>query len=191
MVFDSDEFTLKVIKLLPTQWVRSFGAYEALEVLGVDDYISMVYYQLDKTQLEAIIKLCIENVDPEFDIFSANSPYAVLDAINSKKSTVDELAHCYKNTKGINQSRIQLLLDKGKFTGEMYALTRSDKCKDPEFILAMYCDKPAKRIQKAWQRYRRNKSARIIQTMVKEWLYRPGGAMMKRAEARFYRLAYN
>lgn len=194
MVFRRLEFALKVLNLLPTQWVYGFGAYEALEFLDVDDYISITYKHLDKTQLEKIIKLCIESVNPQIikrrGGYLDGTPYAVLEAINREKDKLDKIAHQVKNSEGVNHSKVQLTLDKGKFTGEMYALTRSDKCKDPEYILTMYCDKPAKRIQKVWRRwqYQQNKSARIIQAMVTKWLYKPGGAMMKKAETRFYKM---
>ena len=182
------KFSRNISNLLPTHWVSSFGTYEMFSFFGLDCHISVVYNQLNKTQLEAIMKLCIETVDPEFDILCGNSPYAVLKAINKQKNAMDKLAHHFKNT-GTDPSKIQLVLDKGKFTGEMYALTRSEKCKDPKYILSIYCNEPAKRIQKLWQRYRRNKSAKVIQSKVKEWLYQPGGVMMKKAESHFYKMS--
>lgn len=186
--FNRIAFAHKVLNLLPTQWVLDFRAYEMLSVFSLVCYINMVYNHLDKTQLEKIMKLCIETVNTQINQLDDDTPYAVLRAINKQKNAMDKLAHRLKNT-DTNPSKIQLVLDKGKFTGEMYALTRSRKCKNSNYILLMYCNEPAKRIQKAWQRYQQNKSARIIQSMVTKWLYKPDGIMMKKAEVHFYKMS--
>ena len=76
-----------------------------------------------------------------------------------------------------------------KFDGKLYTLTRSPECYDSERILKLFCTEPAEKIQFAWKNYldrKRDQASRIIQEKVLEWLYRPGGPMMKKAEASFY-----
>jgi hypothetical protein len=76
-----------------------------------------------------------------------------------------------------------------KFDGEMYELTRSDECSDPGRILKLFCNEPARTIQRAWKRWKRNRASQIIQQKFREWLYRPGGPMMKKIEEHFNQLA--
>jgi hypothetical protein len=77
-------------------------------------------------------------------------------------------------------------MHKIEFDGKLYKLTCSDKCADSIRILSLFYNEPAKKIQRTWLKYRRNQSARLIQQKVLEWLYRPGGSIMKRAELHFY-----
>lgn len=190
--FDRLTFAYQVMELLPLQWRINFRAYEALEFYDIEDYVSMTYTRLDKEQLDKIMKLCIKTVNPEIPHYKDGTPYAVLTTIIAQKQANDGIARRLRYKEGVNQLRIQQSLDKGKFNGEMYYLARSKECKDPEYILNLFCNKPANKIQRAWKKYignKRNKSARIIQQKVLEWLYRPGGPIAKKAEAHFIYLA--
>ena len=181
-------FAHLVLSLFPSQWVKDFGAYEALDVLDIDDIFSMAYIHIKKEQLDKIIKLCIETVSLEFSRVRDGSHYDLLKAIKREKKIHDMIARGIKHDRKIIQSRVQLILEKGKFNGEMYYLTRSDKCKDPEFILSLFCNEPVRKIQRLWRKYIRNKrdkSARVIQNKALEWLYRPGGPIAKKAGIHF------
>ncbi|CAB4382707.1 unnamed protein product [Rhizophagus irregularis] len=171
-------FDYKIIRLLPRNWVSSFRAYEALEFFDVDDFVSMTYNHLSLEQTQSIMKVCIKSSRSEEE--DDDIPYKVLKVIKSQKRDIDKIARSIKE------------LEKGKFNGEMYYLTRSTACNDQECILHLFCDEPARIIQqawKAWKKYQYIQAIKKIQRWVIEWLYKPYGPMMKKAEARFNTLA--
>jgi hypothetical protein len=158
-----NSFEGQIINLLPQDWVRQFHAYEALEVYELEDFIEMTYHFTPKENIDSIMELCIMNL--HLSIYYKNSPYHVL---------------------------YMLCLLGANFNGEMYELARSNKCMDSERILKIFCNGPARKIQRTWLRYRewkRNQASQIIQQKVKEWLYRPGGPMMRKFEKNFKRLS--
>ena len=185
--FDRETFAHQVLRI-------SHGDYdidilELLEYVDIEDLFSMDFVKLlINGKVEEIMKLCIETVHPEILHVRDGTPYALLKVIKSEKKFHDMVAHGIKHDKNAIQSRVQLTLEKGNFNGEMYYLTRSDKCKDPEYILTLFCNEPARKIQRVWKKYigyKRDKSARIIQYKVLEWIYRPGGPIAKKAEIHF------
>ena len=161
--FLEDSFIGDILNLLPQNWVREFGAVQGLEVFTLDDYIDMTYDLMSKEDINSIMELCIINSHPNDS--SSNSPYNILYMLRAKGA---------------------------KFNGEMYKLTRSDECDDFERIVNLFYTLPVTKIQRAWRQYRqwkRNRAVRIIQPKVKEWLYRPGGPMMKKFEKHFNQIA--
>ena len=160
-----DTFGKQILNLLPQKWVYGFGAVEALGrgVFSLDDFIEMTYHFTPKEDINSITKLCIKISHP--DDYYTNSPYSILNMLH------------YMGF---------------KFNGEMYELARRDKCEDSKRILRLICYEPATKIQRAWLRYRErrcNRAVRIIQQKAREWLYRPGGPMMKKFEEHFNQLA--
>jgi len=159
--FVRNTFVGDFLDLLPQNWVRGFRALQALEVYTLDDYIVMTYNLMSKENIQSIAKLCIINSDR----YIGDSPYEILNMLRFK---------------GV------------KFNGELYELARSNECIDSERILNLFCDLPVTRIQRAWLRHRqrrRNRAVQIIQPKVQEWLYRPGGPIMKKIEKHFNELA--
>ena len=157
-----ENIAYNIIQLLPERWVNSFRAYEALEVLGIEDIIlyCIKSRQLDRKTLQTVIEFCIMSSDPNDTRW--NSSYEVL-------STLYYI--------GV------------RFDTKLYALTCSNKCIDSLRILSLFCNKPAKIIQSAWLKYyqrKRDRASRLIQEKVLEWLYRPNGSKMKKAEKHFY-----
>ena len=160
--FLEDSFIGDILNLLPQNWVREFSAVQALEVFTLDDYIDMTYNLMSKENIQSIAKLCIINSHLDYP---GDSPYEILNMLRFKGA---------------------------KFNGEMYELARSNECIDSERILNLFCDLPVTRIQRAWLRHRqwrRNRAVQIILPKVQEWLYRPGGLMMKKFEKHFNELA--
>ena len=155
-------FVGKILDLLPQNWRHRFHADEALKVYGLDDFIDMTYRFMPKENIDSIMELCILNSHPG-DCYG-NSPYEILYVLHHMGT---------------------------KFNGEMYELARSDKCMDSVCILGLFCNEPARKIQRAWLKYREwkhNQASQIIQQKVKEWLYRPGGPMMRKFEKNFNQL---
>ena len=189
---DNEEYVSRIMRLLPRDWVYRFGAYERLNVYyDIDDYISMVYNQLDKQTIRAIMETSIIASHPETESYEHSTPYAILKTLyHERPEFIKSMSKAiYKENRSIIPGRLQEVLDKKskiEFDGKMYELTRSNKCIDSIRILSLFCNEPAKKIQHTWSKYRNNKSARIIQQKVLEWLYRPGGSIMKKAESRFY-----
>jgi len=179
-------FDYKIIRLLPINWVTGFRAYEALEFYGVDDFVTMTYVHLSLVQVQSIMKVCIKSSCSEEED-DDDTPYEVLKAIKSQKRVIDNLAR--NSTVLRTLPNYHLVFKKGKFNGEMYYLTRSTACNDQERILHLFCDEPARIIQQAWKKYRYIQAIKKIQRWVIEWLYKPDGPMMKKAEAHFNTLA--
>jgi hypothetical protein len=186
--WDPDEFDSKLISLLPHNWVSNFRAHEALEFFDVTDYISMAYRDLNKESIRAIMKLSIMSSSPE-DL-DGNGPIGVLQTLYDEKLQTIWSSNMMIYYQEIDHPHEQL--NKVVFDGEMYKLTRSNKCKDPTRVLSLFCNEPAKKIQCAWKKYqqrRRDQASQLIQQKALEWLYRPGGPMMKKAETHFYTIA--
>jgi hypothetical protein len=191
---DNEEYVSRIMRLLPRDWVISFRAYEGLEFYDIEDYISRVYYQLDKETIRTILEISIMASHPETESYESGTPYAVLLTLYHKRPEfIRSIAkEIYKSNKSIIPGRLQEIVNKMhkiEFDGKVYKLTCSDKCIDSVRILSLFCNEPAKKIQHAWLKYRNkkyNQSAQIIQQKVLEWLYRPGGPIMKRAELHFY-----
>jgi len=195
---DNEEYVSRIMRLLPHDWVYRFGAYERLEFYDIDDYISMVYNQLDKQTIRAIMETSIIASHPETESYEHGTPYAILETLyRERPEFIRSMSKAiYKENRSIIPGRLQEVLNKKQkieFDGKMYELTRSDKCIDSVRILSLFCNEPAKKIQHTWLKYRNkkyNQSARLIQQMVLEWLYRPGGPIMKKAELHFYNCSY-
>jgi hypothetical protein len=169
-----------VARQLPLHLVRTMNPQQSpLEVLDLNDIIDITFRNRTPEQTKEIMKICIRALEPEdTNTWSGNTPYAVLHEFN------------YLNTRFALFPRASRYLV--KFDGDMYALTRSPECQDSERILEMFCTRPARIIQYAWKRYqkrKRDQASRIIQEYVRNWLYRPGGPMMKKAETSFYTIA--
>ena len=167
-----------VMRLLPYQWVTSFEAYEALEFYDLNDFIKMTVGRRTEEQTQAIMELSIKASDPEDYERHGSTPIAVLEEFQRINT---------------QYARFPMLKSHlAKFDGKLYELTRSSKCHDSKRILILFCTKPARIIQYAWMNYqkrKRDQASRVIQEYVRNWLYRPGGPMMKRAEASFYNTA--
>ena len=159
--FIRNTFVGDFLDLLPQKWVREFSALQALEVHTLYDYIDMTYDLLSKENIQSIAKLCIINSHLDYP---DDSPYDILEMLRFKGA---------------------------KFNGELYELARSNECMDSERILELFCGLPVTRIQRVWRRYqqKRNRAIQIILPKVQEWLYRPGGLMMKKFEKHFNELA--
>ena len=99
---------------------------------------------MPKEDINYIMKLSIMNLYTDDDEDAGNNPYAILNVLHRMGF---------------------------KFDGEMYELTRSDECSDSERILELFCDEPARTIQRAWKRWKRNRASQIIQQKFREWLY--------------------
>jgi hypothetical protein len=191
---DNEEYVRRIMRLLPHDWVISFRAYEGLEFYNIDDYISMVHSQLDKQTIQTILEISIMASRPETESYESGTPYAVIQTLYYRRPEFIRFIgrEIYKSNKSIIPGRFQEIVNKMhkiEFDGKLYKLTCSDKCIDSVRILSLFCNEPAKKIQRTWLRYRnerRNQSARLIQQKVLEWLYRPDGPIMKRAELRFY-----
>jgi hypothetical protein len=188
---DNEEYVSRIMRLLPRDWIISFGAYEGLEFYDIEDYISMVYSQLDKQTIRTILEISIMASRPETESYESGTPYAVLQTLHCRRPEFIRLIgkEIYKSNKSIIPGRLQEIVNKMhkiEFDGKLYKLTRSDKCIDSIRILSLFCNEPAKKIQRTWLKYRNERSARLIQQKVLEWLYRPGSPIMKRAELRFY-----
>ena len=120
---------------------------------------------MEEKKIQAIMELCIISSHPDNQEYEGSSPYAVLYEFNYLEA---------------------------KFNGKMYELACSSQCKDSERIIKLFCDKPAKKIQHTWRRYKHNQvvvATRLIQQKVLEWLYRPSGPIMKKAETHFYTIS--
>ena len=133
----------------------------------------------------------------ETESYESGTSYAVLQTLHCRrpefiKSIGKEI---YKSNKSIIPGRLQEVVNKMhkiEFDGKLYKLICSDKCIDSVRILSLFCNEPAKKIQRIWLKYRnkkRNQSAQLIQQKVLEWLYRPDGSIMKKAELHFYNKA--
>ena len=191
---DNEEYVRRIMRLLPHDWIIRFGAYEGLEFYDIEDYISMVYSQLDKQTIRTILEISIIASYPETESYESGTPYAVLQNLYCKRPEFIRSIgkEIYKSNKSIIPGHLQEIVNKIhkiEFDGKLYKLTCSDKCADSIRILSLFCNEPAKKIQRIWLKYRnerRNQSARLIQQKVLEWLYRPNGPIMKRAELRFY-----
>jgi hypothetical protein len=188
---DSEVYEDKILRLLPYEWTANFGPREHLNVFDIDDYISMTFIQLGKQATRAIMETSIMASRPENRSYEGGTPIAVLHTLHRKGVELVESANeaIYKTNGRFIPSRLHALLDKVKFDGKLYELTRSDKCIDSIRILSLFCNEPAKKIQHTWLKYRnerRNRSAQLIQQKVLEWLYRPGGPIMRRVESHFY-----
>jgi len=158
-------FVKKILDLLPQLWRRRFNADRALEVFTLDDFIDMTYGFMPKENINSIMRLCIEASHPDDESYDGNTPFATLSMLQYKGA---------------------------KFNGELYKLTHSKKCIDSERILALFCDLPVIKIQRTWLRYhewKHHRATQIISKKVKEWLYRPGGPMMRKFEKNFNQLA--
>jgi hypothetical protein len=188
---DSEVYEDKILRLLPYEWVINFGAREHLNVFDIDDYISMTFIQLGKQAIRTIMETSIMASRPDDESYEGGTPIAVLHTLQQKGVELVESANeaIYKTNERFIPSRLHTLLDKVKFDGKLYELTRSNKCIDSIRILSLFCNEPAKKIQHTWLKYRnkrRNRSAQLIQQKVLEWLYRPGGPIMRRVESHFY-----
>jgi hypothetical protein len=75
---DNEEYVSRIVRLLPRDWVSSFGAYEGLEFYDIEDYITMVYSQLDKQTIRTILETSIMASHPETESYESGTPYAVL-----------------------------------------------------------------------------------------------------------------
>ena len=161
-IFFADVFDIIFLELK-----RVFDKDESLiyKRYKLDYCIYLTYSFMPKEDINYIMKLSIINLYPDDDEDTGNYPYAILN----------------------------MLYDMGfKFNGELYELTRSDECSDSGRILELFCNEPARTIQRAWRQYcerKRNRASQIIQQKVREWLYRPGGPMMKKFEEHFNQLA--
>ena len=194
---DDEEYVSRIMRLLPRDWVISFRAYEGLEFYDIEDYISMVYSRLDKQTIRTILETSIMASHPETESYESGTPYAVLQILHRIRP--DFIAfigkEIYKNNKSIIPGRLQEVVNKMhkiEFDRKLYKLICSDKCIDSVRILSLFCNEPAKKIQRIWLKYRnkrRNQSAQLIQQKVLEWLYRPDGPIMKKAELHFYNKA--
>ena len=191
---DNEEYVSRIMRLLPRDWVISFRAYEGLEFYDIEDYISIIYSRLDKQTIRTILETSIMASHPETKSYESGTPYAVLQILHCIRPEFIAFIgrEIYKNNKSIIPGRLQELVNKMhkiEFNGKLYNLTCSDKCIDSVRILSLFCNEPAKKIQRTWRNKRRNQSARLIQQKVLEWLYRPDGPIMKKAELHFYNKA--
>ena len=171
-------FKRLIMRLLPPQWVISFRAYEALGFYDLEDFINMTHLLRTPESNRQIMALCIQASEPDDWERYGSTPIAVLSELKRF------------STKCALFPRAQQLI--AKFDGKMYALARSPDCYDSERILILFCTRPARIIQYAWKKYqerKRDQASRIIQEYIRDWLYRPGGPMMKKAEASFYTTA--
>ena len=172
-------FVRLVIRQLPLHLVRTMNPHQSpLEVLDLNDIIDITFRNRIPEQTKEIMKICIRALEPEDDKWRGNTPYAVLGALK------------YLNTRFALFPRASRYLV--KFDRELYTLTRGPECQDSERILILFCTRPARIIQYAWKRYqkrKRDQASRIIQEYIRNWLYRPGGPMMKKAETSFYTIA--
>jgi len=67
-----------------------------------------------------------------------------------------------------------------------YYLGRKNKSKECHHCITKIC--PILTIQHSWRHYKAHKNAAIkIQRIVLQWLYRPGGSLMMKSEAHFYK----
>ena len=177
-IYNRIHFTELVTRQLPLHLIHTMNPHQSpLEVLDLDDIINMTFRDRTPKQSREIMKICIRASEPEDNPFGS-TPYMVLRALN------------YLNTRFALFPRASRYLV--KFDRDMYALTRSPECHDSERILEMFCTRPVRIIQYAWKRYqkrKRDQASRIIQEYVRNWLYRPGGPMMKKAETSFYTIA--
>ena len=156
-----------IFNLLPKDWKRRFRVKKAfaLKIYSLDNYIAWTYILMPKENIDSIMELCIINSHLDDQSLIGNNPYDVLEMLERKGA---------------------------KFNGELYELTRNRECDNSERILKLFCNKPTRKIQYTWLRYRerkRNIAIQIIQQKVREWLYRPGGPMMKKFEEHFNQLA--
>jgi len=191
---DDEEYVSRIMRLLPRDWVISFRAYEGLEFYDIEDYISMVYSRLDKQTIRTILETSIMASHPETESYKSGTPYAVLQILHRiRPDFIRSIGkEIYKSNKSIIPGRLQEVVNKMhkiEFDGKLYKLTCSDKCIDSVRILSLFCNEPAKKIQRIWRNKRRNQSARLIQQKVLEWLYRPNSPIMKKAELHFYNKA--
>jgi hypothetical protein len=150
-----------LLDLLPQDWVREFGAIEVVHEFPLEEFVYKAYSITPKENIQSIAKLCI--IKSHLD-YPGGEPYEIL----------------------------YMLCNMGfKFNGELYELARSNECMDSERILELFCGLPVTRIQRVWRRYqqKRNRAIQIILPKVQEWLYRPGGLMMKKFEKHFNELA--
>ena len=79
---DDEEYVSRIMRLLPRDWVISFGAYEGLEFYNIEDYISMVYSRLDKQTIRTILETSIMASHPETESYKSGTPYAVLQILH-------------------------------------------------------------------------------------------------------------
>jgi hypothetical protein len=163
---DPNEYVFEILDLLPQTWRYRFGADSALEFYGLEDYIMMTYRFIKEKDIQKIIALSIKFSRPETPEYYGNSPYAVLKMLKYKGA---------------------------KFNGKIYKLTCSNQCIDSVRILKLFCTMSVSKIQYIWLKYRQrkyNKACQLIQQKVLQWLYRPGGPMMKKFETHFYSITY-
>ena|SRR2546421_8346 len=169
-------FVDRIMRLLPRDWVYSFQAYDALEYYSLDDFMKMTVTIRSEEVTRWIMELCIRTSEPlDQEWRSGNYPIVILRTLQQLNAMYVKIPRFWSNIP--------------KFDGKLYTLTRSPECYDSERILKLFCTEPAEKIQFAWKNYldrKRDQASRIIQEKVLEWLYRPGGPMMKKAEASFY-----
>ena len=168
-------FVSGIMGLLPREWVIRFRAYEALEFYDLNDFIGMTTLYRTEEVNRQIMELCIKASEPLDCERAGSTPIAILTRLKNF------------NTSFARIPRFKPYL--AKFDGGLYALTRSQECFDSERILELFCTEPARIIQHAWLKYwqkRKDQASRVIQERVLEWLYKPGGPMMKKGETSFY-----
>lgn len=172
-------FTNLVARQLPLHLVCTMNPHQSpLEVFDLNDVVDITFMNRTPEQSREIMKIGIRASEPEDNEWRSGTPYAVLWALKSLNTR-------FALFPGARRYLV-------KFDREMYALTRSSECHDSKRILEMFGTKPARIIQYAWKRYQKRKcdqASRIIQEYVRDWLYRPGGPMMKKAETSFYTIA--
>jgi hypothetical protein len=172
-------FTNLVARQLPLHLVCTMNPHQSpLEVFDLNDIVEMTFRNRTPEQSKEIMKICIRALEPEDNELRNNTPYSVLWMLK------------FLNTQFALFPRARRYLV--KFDGGMYALTRSPECQDSKRILELFCTRPVRIIQYAWKRYqkrKRDQAIQIIQEFVRDWLYRPGGPMMKKAESSFYTIA--
>ena len=120
-IFSADVFNIIFLELK-----RVFDKDESriYKRYNLDGYIYLTYSFMPKEDINYIMKLSIINLYPDDDEVTGNYPYAILNMLYDMEF---------------------------KFDGEMYELTRSDECSDPGRILKLFCDEPARTIQRAWK----------------------------------------
>ena len=91
-IWYSRKFQSEIMKALPQKWVISFGAYEALEVFDIEDFIDMA--PLEAIHKANIIKTCIKYLLPDkiFDKYysSEDNPKSILEAMIGRYNRCEE-----------------------------------------------------------------------------------------------------
>lgn len=75
-------FVKEILQALPSSWVTSFKAYEALEVLGIDEICIYTLFHLKEKDQKAIIKVCIKYILPDKEYYryynTGDNPISIL-----------------------------------------------------------------------------------------------------------------